>query len=294
MQGKKGKVSWSEKTTVVYVLGKEEFIEDWHVGFGGREAIGDFLGQVETRDFSCWIEKKLPELGTVNNFTELPSRVKEVADKLRKKGFKPTVVLIPKDHRYQDTFTSTPHWERMSEHMKNDLPEWVAEFDDMQVFIWPRCEQECIAVIDIDKFLTMEEDTISKYAPLEIQLKEISKERMHKLLEQKDNSKNKQLQKEFEASGSDIDSFAKIKLDLKITANVRLGVVETGAGAKLTLDKNSIGVVCDKEKMICHTLDCPLVTEIVLESKEMKATAALAWRGYRFKPCDECQPLFGR
>ncbi len=293
-QKKKEVVSWSGKAFVVDVSDKEEFIEDWHVGYGGREANGDFLGQIETRNFSCWIEKKLPELGTVNNFTELPSRVKEVADKLRKKGFKPTVVLIPEDHRYQDTFTSTPDWERMSEYMKNDLPKWVAEFDDMQVFIWPRCEQECIAVIDIDKFLIVEEDTISKYAPLEIQLKEISKERMHKLLEQKDNSKNKQLQKEFEVSGSDIDSFARIKLDLKITANVRLGIVEAGAGSKLTLGKNSIGVVCDKEKMICHTLDCPLVTEIVLESKEMKATAAFAWRGYHFRPCDECRPLFGR
>lgn len=294
-QTKKEVVSWSEKASVVDVSNKEEFIEDWHVGYGGNEGAGDFLGQVETRNFSCWIEKKLPELGTVNNFTELPSRVKEVADKLRKKGFNPTVVLIPEDHRYQDAFTSTPNWERMSEYMKNDLPEWVAEFDDMQIFIWPRCEQECIAVIDIDKFLTVEEDTISKYAPLEIQLKEISKERVQELLGQKDNSGNKQWQKEFEASGSDINSFAKIKLDLKITANVRLGIVDAGAGAKLTLDKNTMGVVCDKDKKICHTISCPLAKEIAPGNKEMKATAALAWWGrHRFKPCDECQPLFGR
>jgi len=293
-QRKKEVVSWSGKASVVPESNKEEFIEDWHIGYGRREAIGDLLGQVETRDFSCWIEKKLPEVGTVNNFTELPSRVKEVADKLRKKGFKPTVVLIPEDHRYQDIFTSTPDWERMSEYMKNDLPEWVAKFDDMQVFIWPRCEQECIAVIDIDKFLTVEEDSISKYAPLEIQLKEISKERMQELLEKKGSSRDKQWQKEFEASGCDIDSFAKIKLDLKVTANVKLGIVETEAGAKLTLDKNTMGIVCDNLKMICHTLDCSLVGEITPENKEMKATAALAWWGYRFKPCDECQPLFGR
>jgi len=293
-RAKKEVVNWSVKAFVVDVSEKEEFIEDWHVGYSGREANGDFLAQVETRNFSCWIEEKLPELGVVNSFTELSSRVKETADKLREEGFNPTVILIPKDHRYQDTFTSTPDWERMSEYMKNDLPEWVAKFDDMQVFIWPRWEQECIAVIDIDKFLTVEEDTISKYAPLEIQLKEISKERMQELLEKKGSSKNKQWQKELEASGCDIDSFAKIKLDLKIIANVRLGIAETGAGAKLRLDKNTIGVVCDNEKMICHTLDCSLVGEITPGNKEMKATAGLAWWGHRFKPCDECQPLFDR
>lgn len=291
---KKGKVnSWSNKATVVDLPNKEEFIEEWHVGYGGNVGSGDFLGQVETRNFSYWIEKKLPELGVVNNFIELSSRVKEVADELRKKGFIPTVVLIPKDHRYQDTFTSTHDWERMSEYMKNELPEWVAEFDDMQVFIWPRCEQECIALIDIDKFLAVEEESIGTYAPLEIQLNEINEERMQELLEKKNSSRNKQCQKEFKASGCDVASFAKIKLDLKVTANVRLGIVETEAGAKLMLDKNTIGVVCDNEKMICHTLDCSLVEEIAPKNKEMKTTAAFAWRGYHFKPCDECRPLFG-
>jgi hypothetical protein len=291
---KKGKVnSWSNKATVVHLPNKEEFIEEWHVGYGGNVGSGDFLGQVETRNFSYWIEKKLPELGVVNNFIELPSRVKEVADELHKKGFIPTVVLIPEDHGYQDTFASTIDREPMSEYMKNDLPEWIAEFDDMQVFIWPRCEQECIAVIDIDKFLAVEEESIGTYAPLEIQLNEINEERMQELLGKKNSSRNKQCQKEFKASGCDLASFAKIKLDLKVTANVRLGIVETEAGAKLMLDRNTIGIVCDNEKMICHTLDCSLVEEIAPKNKEMKTTAAFAWRRYHFKPCDECMPLFG-
>lgn len=281
---------WSEKPSFAHVLKKEMFIEDWHVGFGGHDTYGEFLGDKETWQFSKFIEDSLKEVGVVTSFVELTSLVKENANSMRDESFNPSVVLIPEDHRYQDCFTSTPDWERTSEYARSGLLEWVAEFDGMQVFVWSRWEQACVAIIDVDALFALEEETVSKYAPLEIKLNEINREVMQKLLQ---NNRNEKLKKELEASDWDEATFAKTKLDLRLTTNVRLGIVERAAGAKLALDESKVGVVCDKRKKLCHRLDCVSVNEIGPEDKEIYKTAALAVRGYRYQACEKCQPLLG-
>ncbi|MFZ2148461.1 MAG: hypothetical protein WAV28_14695 [Sedimentisphaerales bacterium] len=136
----------------------------------------------------------------------------------------------------------------------------------------------------------MEEETVSKYAPLEFYLSEMNEERMKQLLE---TDTGGELKKEFEASDWDEATFAKKKLNLRLTTNVRLGIIESAAGAKLALDENKVGVVCDKRKKLCHRLDCVSVNEIGPEDKEIYKTAAIAVRGYSYQPCEKCQPLFG-
>lgn len=281
---------WSEKPSFAKMLEKEMFIEDWHVGFGGHDTYGEFLGDKETWQFSKFIEDSLKEVGVVTSFVELTSLVKENANSMRDESFNPSVVLIPEDHRYQDCFTSTPDWERTSEYARSGLLEWVAEFDGMQVFVWSRWEQACVAIIDVDALFALEEETVSKYAPLEIKLNEINREVMQKLLQ---NNRNEKLKKELEASDWDEATFAKTKLDLRLTTNVRLGIVERAAGAKLALDESKVGVVCDKRKKLCHRLDCVSVNEIGPENKEIYKTAALAVRGYRYQACEKCRPLLG-
>lgn len=281
---------WSGKPCTVDVLGKEEFIEDWHIGFPGGEGNGDFLGQIETLQFSKWLENNLKEAGVVTSFGELTNLVKENANSMRGESFNPSVVLIPEDRRYQNCFTSTPDWERTSEYARSGLLEWVAEFDGMQIFVWSGCEQECVAILDVDAFFALEEETVSEYAPLEIHLSEMNEEQMKKLLA---TYKYGELKKEFEASDCNEATFARTKLDLKVKTNVRLGIVNRSAGAKLALDESKVGVVCDKQKKICHRLDCELVDEINAKDKELYKTAALAERGYGYQSCQKCQPLFG-
>jgi len=160
----------------------------------------------------------------------------------------------------------------------------------MQVFVWAGCERECVAILDVDAFFELEEETESKYAPLEIHLSEMNEEKMKQLLA---TGTDGDLKKEFDASDWDEATFAKTKLNLRLTANVRLGIVERTAGAKLALAEKKVGVVCDKQNKICHKLDCELVNSISAEDKKLYKTAALAVRGYRYQPCEKCRPLLG-
>jgi hypothetical protein len=281
---------WSGKPAIVDVLGKEEFIEDWHVGFAGRDAIGDFVGQLETSQFSAWIQSNLKEGRTITNLTDLPSIVGGTATAMRDAGLNPRVVLIPEDHVYQTCFTSTSYWDRVSDYARNELPQWVSGFDNMHVFVWPGWKQDCVGVIDMDAFLSIDECSEGKYAPLEIDLTEMNADGIQKLLE---DGNQRRLKEELEAAQWDEATFARIKLKLRITANVRLGLVNASAGLKLLLDENKVGVVSDKQAKVCHRIGCPLAEQIEAQNREFHKTAALAVRGYGYQSCEKCDPLFG-
>jgi hypothetical protein len=163
----------------------------------------------------------------------------------------------------------------------------------MQVFVWPLYNQECVGVMDLGRFITLDEETGSKHAPLDIQIGEMSEESMKEFLTGR-SFRGQELQKELEASHLDVGTFTKMKRELKITANVRVGIVEPAAGAKLTLDENKVGVVCDKEKKICHRVNCPEVSQVSTENQQVYKTAAIAVRHYGYRDCEKCQPFFGR
>lgn len=281
---------WSSPVLTKSVFEKERFIEDWHVGFGGQEVYGKELCNKEDWQFSKFIEDNLLIYGEIDSFESIASKLKSAAAKMRSSGRSPVVILIPEDHRLQSVFTDKPSWQRESKYKKNNLPIWVTTFDSMEVFIWSNPTQTSIAIIDIAEFIELNTHG-DKDIPVAFKLEKVSVEDVKSWL-QKDN--NEYWKKELGKCDGKIEILAQKHLLGELTSKAKLGIVNKDAGGKFILDERKIGVLCDKSKKICHTIDCKATNTIHEDQREYYPTASYARAVLNYELCDECDPLWGK
>lgn len=240
--------------------------------------LGQELGNRENLHCAWLVEKHLGEGSKVNSFAEIEQKIKHEAGILRSKGFKPNVIFIPKDHRYDNALTKIPSWQRKPPFKDKNLPRWIVSIDGMEVFVWPRVDSDCIGIIDIASFLMLTHE--GSKSPLDIKIEKPK---------QKD-LQGQEFQESLKLLDGDFDKLAETQRIITIKNNLYLKFIKLNAGVKLVLNSETMGLVYKKGENIYHKLECEIAQKIPSDEREYLITLGLARCKEGFAPCSGCKP----
>lgn len=256
---------------------------------------GEDVGRWETLYYSGDIEERLIEKGYVQSFQELKAKIKNETAILREKGFKPQIVFIPWDHRYEKEMTDKPDWKRECPLEGGPFPRWVASMDGMEVFVWPHQDSECVGIIDISAFARFVEREDGQGESLKISFRNLNEKEMHQFLigetRQRDRREFKKWLRTFEY---DIRKAAEMKRIVVIEDKMVLELLECGAGVKLLPSEDTMGIVYKDGEQIYHLPECKVAQKIPATERRYFHTIGLAELKQKdgFHPCDECRPNY--
>lgn len=262
---------------VKQLIEKDNLIEkNRDTGWGG--ILGREFGNRENLRCAWLVEKHLGEVGKVNSFAEIEQKIKHEAGILRSKGFKPNVIFIPKDHRYDDALTKIPSWQRKPPFEDKNLPRWVASIDNMEVFVWPHVNSGCIGIIDIASFLMLTHE--GSESPLDIKIEKPKQE----------NLQGQEFQESLKLLDGDFDKLAETQRIITIKNNLCLKFIKLNAGVKLVLNPETMGLVYKRGETTFHKLECEIAQKIPSDEREYLLTLGLARCKEGFASCSKCKP----
>ena len=272
------------------ILLDKECLVDISGHSGLFESCGQHIGSEENVCCAYKIETNMPDNGFIANFDEMADTIKQEAEELRKKGYKPNVVFIPKDNRYGKALTDEPEWERESPINIGPFFRWVTKLDGLDVFEWPHENAKSVAIIDVVNFIAFEQAERYKGSPLKIELRKMDPKEIEKL-EQKtsDNKEQKQILKYCDDS---IEKMAETKRILELMADVQVGYVDPEAGIKLLPTVETMGYIYRNGEDVYHRIDCAKAQEIQNEERKYFENIYIARFSRGFKQCDECNPNY--
>jgi hypothetical protein len=276
----------SDMFRIIFYQDKGAFVDQ---DYGGQEVYGKELAKRESAESAGWIEYKLRSAATIYNFTDLVPAVQRMASELRKSGFAPNVVLIPRDWRYERQVTDTPRWQRKSPFAEKHLLEWVSKIDDLDVFIWPHINAKSVAVMDLGRLVSWRETNHTEGTPLRVAIDTFSEEQVQDWLNPTDGDERKKREQELKYAG-DLDTLRRTNVLVTLTADVQLGIAELAAGVKLVPDPKTMGVAYEEGGNTYHLPECSQAQAIPADKKRYCETSGVARSEKDLKPCQECRP----
>jgi hypothetical protein len=269
-------------------LEKAAFIESWYADYGGQEVYGEALAERESAQSAAWIEYNLRSAPPIHNFADLVATVQRIAGELRKSGFAPNVVLIPRDWRYERQVTDTPRWQRKSPFVEKHLLEWVGKIDDLDVFFWPHMNATSVAVMDLGRLVSWRETNHTEGTPLRVAIDTPSEQQIQAWLDIPDEEERKQREQDLKYAGN-LETLRRTKVLVTLTADVQLGIAEMAAGVKLVSDPQTMGVAYEEGGKTYHLPECSQAQAIPADKKRYYETSAVA-RSKGLQPCQKCRP----
>jgi len=257
--------------------------------YGGQEAYGKELAGRESGHSAGWVEDNLTTATPLNSLTDLVPTVRRIAGDLKKSGFAPNVVLIPRDWRYERQVTDIPRWQRKSPFGDKAILEWVGKIDDLDVFIWPHRNAKSVAVMDLGRLVSWRETNHTKGTPLKVAIDILSEQQIQDWLKQPDGDERMRREQDLKYAG-DLDTLRRTKVLVTLTADVQIGIAEPAAGAKLVPDPQTTGLVYEDGGKTYHLLECSAVQAIPADKKRYCETSGVARSVKGLQPCHECQP----
>lgn len=245
-------------------------------GPGGVEELGNHAASIVARreryGFAWMLEREVERLPLLRSLDALQDQILVGAETLRKRGYMPDTLFIPRDERFIVALFGTRRW---------DLPDiprlanlHIGEWGGLHVFQWPYTNSSTVVLADVKRL-------VGVHAELDpsIRLEDAPDLDRRRVAMQAASAQDS-------ASLPTIEDIAAI---LEVRQSPRLGLDDLAAARAIPLDLESVGFAMIPKDAVFHRPSC----ELLSGHSEVEYSLARGAEGdsESRRACSACRPL---
>lgn len=132
---------WPSKISVV----------DWRYKRNWKSE-GDWLGKLESNQFSGWLENNITTASKIENYDGIPLIIETAISDLKGMGFAPNLVLMPNQYYIKKALSKHDDFSYKDRTTEKNLPNWLGKLDNLNVYEWTH-KANSILIMDLDELI---------------------------------------------------------------------------------------------------------------------------------------------